>query len=160
MKSRKLILIALASCIFPSGCDRFHRRPENVPSSAVWIDGAFIDCTVAEHSNANRCTVFKDKTGEVLAEGLFVLDSSLGAATKADLRYAGFRDKTILLEDARTFPQLAQDILSIVGSPQLISQFPTCRIARLKRLRIESHSTFGITVRVECRTTRMDWPET
>jgi hypothetical protein len=102
MKSRKLILIPLAFCIFPSGCDRFHRRPDNVPSSAVWIDGAFIDCTVAEHSNANRCTVFKEKTGEVLAEGLFVLDSSLGAATKADLRYAGFRDKTILLEDART----------------------------------------------------------
>jgi len=48
---------------------------------------------------------FGDKTGAILADGLFVLESK-GPATPAELRYAALRDRTIFLVDARTLSLL------------------------------------------------------
>ena len=82
------------------GCDAMHPRPSNVPSTAVWVDHAFINCSTLTPSNANRCTVYTDDTGELLAEGLFTLNSSHLAATKSDLRYIAFGKRRIYLENA------------------------------------------------------------
>lgn len=82
------------------GCDATHPRPSNVPLTAVWADHAFIDCSAGTSSNANRCTVYKDDTGEILAEGLFRLNSSHSAAAKSDLRYIAFGKRQIYLENA------------------------------------------------------------
>jgi hypothetical protein len=84
-----------------SGCgDAMHPRPSNVSSAAVWVDHVFIDCSVGTPSNANHCTVYKDGTGEILADGLFTLNSSHFAAAKADLRYIAFGKQRIYLENA------------------------------------------------------------
>lgn len=80
-------------------------RPEGVPSSAVWVDNVFIDCSVETQAKANRCTVYKDTTGEILTDGLFVLKSSHRAADKSELRYAAFGERGIYLEDARILLQ-------------------------------------------------------
>ena len=82
------------------GCDATHSRPSSVPSTAVWVDHAFIDCSTGTPSNANRCTVYKDDTGEILADGLFILNSSHFAAAKSDLRYIAFGKRRIYLENA------------------------------------------------------------
>src|ERR1700739_3560958 len=82
------------------GCDTMHTRPSNVPSTAVWADHAFIDCSRGTPSNGNRCTVYKDDTGEILADGLFTLNSSHFAAAKSDLRYIAFGKQRIYLENA------------------------------------------------------------
>jgi hypothetical protein len=82
-----------------------HSRPEGVPSSAVWVDNVFINCSVEVQAKANRCTVFKDSTGEILADGLFVLNSSRRAADSSELHYAAFGKRGIYLEDARTLMQ-------------------------------------------------------
>lgn len=95
-------LFALVSSV---GCEGMHSRPEGVPSSAVWVDNVFINCSVEVQAKANRCTVFKDSTGEILADGLFVLNSSRRAADSSELHYAAFGKKGIYLEDARTLMQ-------------------------------------------------------
>jgi hypothetical protein len=94
------ILVAL------SGCDRLHRRPSAVPRSAVWVDHAFIDCFAEKQSKGNSCTVYKDDTGEILADGLFLLGYPARAASELELRhYAAYGDHTIFLEDAQLLMQ-------------------------------------------------------
>jgi hypothetical protein len=83
-----------------------HPRPANVPSSAVWADNAFVECSIDPQSHSNRCTVFEDKTGEILADGLFMLESSGAAAQKSELHYAGFGKKGIYLRDLRLLLEL------------------------------------------------------
>src|ERR1700676_4304958 len=83
-----------------------HPRPANVPSSAAWADNALVDCSTDPQSHSNRCTVFKDKTGEILAEGLFILESSGAAAQKSEMNYAGFGEKGIYLQDLRVLLEL------------------------------------------------------
>jgi hypothetical protein len=83
------------------GCNRLHLRPANVPQSAVWVDATFIDCSVEPQSRANRCTVYKDDNGEILADGLFVLLSTYDAAVKTELHYVAFGKQGIVLEDLR-----------------------------------------------------------
>jgi hypothetical protein len=82
-----------------------HSRPEGVRSSAVWVDNVFIDCSVEAQSKANRCTVYKDTTGEILADGLFALNSPRRAADKSELHYAAFGERGIYLEEARILMQ-------------------------------------------------------
>ena len=84
------------------GCWIGPHRPPNVPTSATWVDHTFIDCSVETQSKANRCTVYKDDTGEILANGLFVLNTSKSAAESSELRYAAFGGRIIYLESART----------------------------------------------------------
>ena len=87
------------------GCKRSHSRPANVPSSAVWVDNTFVDCSAEKQSSADNCSVFKDDTGEILAEGDFVLESSHLAAEKSELRYVAYGEKGIYLEDLRILVQ-------------------------------------------------------
>jgi hypothetical protein len=89
-----------------SGCKGKHFRPASVPSSAVWVDNTFVDCSVDTQSRTNRCTVYKADTGEILADGLFVLNSSHFAAEKSELHYIAFGERGIYLEDLRILEQL------------------------------------------------------
>jgi len=95
----KCISFYLLVCL--SGCYKFHFRPNNVPYSAVWVDGTFIECSVETRAKADRCTVYKDGTGEILADGLFLLNTSHAAADKSELHYAAFGNGIIYLSDAR-----------------------------------------------------------
>jgi hypothetical protein len=45
-------------------CNGAHPQPANVPSSAVWVDYAFIDCSVESPSKGNHCTVYEDDSGK------------------------------------------------------------------------------------------------
>jgi len=65
-----------------------HFRPASVPTSAVWVDNTFVDCSVDTQARANRCTVYKDDTGEILADGLFVLNTTYEGVDKSQLHYA------------------------------------------------------------------------
>ncbi len=98
-----LIFPFLMVCLL--GCKQPHYRPAGVPSSAVWVDNSFVDCSIEIRSDANRCTVYKDSTGEILADGLFVLNSSHLAAEKSDLQYVAFGKQGIILKDLRTLEQ-------------------------------------------------------
>jgi len=96
---RKSITFCFLLCL--SACSNFHFRPSKVPHSAVWADGTFIDCSVEPRAKADRCAVYKDDTGEVLADGLFLLNTSGAAADKSELQYAAFGNGVIYLSDAR-----------------------------------------------------------
>jgi hypothetical protein len=96
--------------MFLLGCSEQPKRPANVPSSAVWVDGAFIECTVKAESRANWCTVYRERTGEIIAEGLYVLNTSLSEADQSDLHYAAFGNRIIYLVDSRKLmPWLASE---------------------------------------------------
>ncbi|HMI49923.1 MAG TPA: hypothetical protein VK525_00330, partial [Candidatus Saccharimonadales bacterium] len=89
-----------------SGCKATHIRPPNVPVAAVWVDSTFVDCSTDTQANANRCTVYKDDTGEILADGVFQLGSSHAAAVKSDLQYFAVGDQGIYLQDSRILLQV------------------------------------------------------
>jgi hypothetical protein len=55
-----------------------------------------------QHSNANLCTVYKDDTGEILAEALFVLNGTQRAGNQSELHYAGFGHRVIDLKNGRS----------------------------------------------------------
>lgn len=74
------LLLALAGCLG-------HSRANGVPASAVWADHVFIQCSPGVQSKANCCSVYKDDTGEILADGLFVRPSTGRAAEMKDLQY-------------------------------------------------------------------------
>jgi hypothetical protein len=99
----RFTLLFLIVCLL--GCKGMHSRPGGVPSSAVWVDNVFIDCSVEIQDKTNRCTVFKGTTGEILAEGLFILNRTHRAADKSELHYAAFGERGIYLEDARILLQ-------------------------------------------------------
>jgi hypothetical protein len=101
----KFIFLCLFICL--SGCKWIHSRPPGVPPTAVWVDSVFVDCSVEAQSKANWCTVYKDDTGEIVADGLFVLNSSHLAAEKSELHYATFGEQGIYLEDTRILLQRA-----------------------------------------------------
>jgi hypothetical protein len=96
-----VLLLVLFLCLF--GCKRgtTPTRPATVPASAVWVDGVFIECSVETKSQANRCTIYNDSTGEILRSGLFILSGGGREATKAELKYAAFGGQVIYLQDAR-----------------------------------------------------------
>jgi hypothetical protein len=97
MKMRLPNLIRIGALVCLSGCSKYHHRPGNVPSSAIWVDGTFIVCSIETEAKANRCTVYKDDSGEILADGLFVLNSTGRAAESAALDYAAFGKRKIYL---------------------------------------------------------------
>jgi hypothetical protein len=100
---RVSLVIPLISILFVylQSCSQNSHRPANVPPSAVPVDGVFIQCTVDREAGANRCTVYKGSTGEVLESGYFVLSGSGREANNAELRYAAFDATRIYLADAR-----------------------------------------------------------
>jgi hypothetical protein len=116
----KLVSICLSTVL--SACGGSHVRPANVPPSAVWVDNTFIDCSTDPKSGANRCTVYKDGTGDILADGLFSPKNSHAALDKSELRYAAYGDGTIFLQDARVLVLWAaseRDPSNLVNSKRL-----------------------------------------
>jgi hypothetical protein len=100
-KMRLPILILSCILVFLSGCEKYHHRPGGVPSSATWVDGTFIVCSIETEAKANRCTVYKDDSGEILADGLFVLYSTGRAADSVALDYAAFGKRKIYLANTK-----------------------------------------------------------
>ena len=92
----KLIWVSLFAVSL--GCTH---RSANVPSSAVKVDGFFIECSVESSAHANRCTIYNGDTGEVSSSGQFVISGSGREAQTADLRYAASDGSRIFLWDAR-----------------------------------------------------------
>jgi hypothetical protein len=93
------VCILLSSCL--SACNLSPHRPDGVPASAIYADDTFVECSFVQQSNANLCTVYKDDTGEILAEALFVLDGTQRAAQQSELHYAGFGHRVIYLKNGR-----------------------------------------------------------
>ncbi len=129
MRKTLIAVFCLAFGFSSSGCRKHQRRPENVPASAILVDSTFIDCTVDNAINKNRCTVYKASSGEILANGLFVVGYPPRAANKTELRYAGFR--TVYLE--RHIVLLDSQLLSLEEASE---SDPTNRLIndRLKSL--------------------------
>jgi hypothetical protein len=129
MRKTLTAVLCLAFGFSSSGCRKHQRRPENVPASATLVGGTFIDCTVDEAINKNRCTVYKASSGEILADGLFVVGYPPRAANKTELRYAGFR--TVYLD--RHIALLDSQLLSLESASE---RDPTKRLIddRLKSL--------------------------
>ena len=86
------------------GCKATIGRPGNVPTSAAKVDNVFIDCSLEKTFRANQCTVYKSDTGEILADGLFVLRSG-EPVNASELRYKAFGEKGIFLEDSQILYQ-------------------------------------------------------
>jgi hypothetical protein len=94
-------VICLLLLIFPSGCSKWAARPADVPTSAVHVGNVFVDCSVDERSRANRCTVYKDASGDIIVSGFFELSGSGSEANAKELAYAAFDGTRIWLQDAR-----------------------------------------------------------
>src|SRR5215831_1108625 len=94
-------VICLLLLIFPSGCSKWAARPADVPSSAVHVADVFVDCSADERSRANRCTVYKDGSGDIIVSGFFELSGSGSEAINKELAYAAFDGTRIWLQDAR-----------------------------------------------------------
>jgi hypothetical protein len=116
----KSVLLLLAFCLW--GCKTAPRRPANVPASAVPVEGAFIDCSIEKTSNANRCTVYKQGSGEVQVSGLFALSGAGREASGAELRYVAFDGSRIWLQDARTLQPIW---LEDYAAPGMINRLAT-----------------------------------
>lgn len=102
--------------VLVQGCGERPQRPPSVPTSAVKVDGAFIQCSAESALQANRCAVYGDTTGDVLASGLFVLSGAGRAASSEDLKFAAFDGTRIYLADARTlYPVLLAELTVMEG---------------------------------------------
>jgi hypothetical protein len=95
--AKKFICCLLSIGLF--GCKTTTPRPDNVPASAAKVDNVFIDCSVEKTFRANQCSVYKGDTGEILADGLFVLRSG-EPVSETELRYKAFNETGIFLEDS------------------------------------------------------------
>src|SRR5262249_54908847 len=80
-------VICLLLLIFPSGCSKWAARPADVPSSAVHVADVFVDCSADERSRANRCTVYKDGSGDIIVSGFFELSGSGSEAINKELAF-------------------------------------------------------------------------
>ena len=79
-------------------------------SSAVWAGGAdggcYVRCSVDVQRNVNRCEVWNDYTGELVASGDYQISHEHRAATTAELKYSGAVNQFIYLADGRTLEQM------------------------------------------------------
>lgn len=66
MKQVYVIIVFLALCAIVLAWRRFGVRPAGVPSTAVRVDGNYIDCISHKLPVEHPCTVYKGSTGEVL----------------------------------------------------------------------------------------------
>jgi hypothetical protein len=106
VKKTSIASILVTLCLVLPGCQKLRLRPGTVPSSAVWVDGNFIDCASGKEVKTKHCTVYDDTSGEILADGLFTLSGAEVGSDEKDLKYAGYRvnylTRSILLQDSRT----------------------------------------------------------
>lgn len=100
-------LTAISLSVSLLGCMESRPRPANVPSSATWVDNTFIDCSVESPSKGDHCTVYKDDSGRVVADGLFVLKTFHEGVDKPELLFAAFAHGMIYLQDARILVHVA-----------------------------------------------------
>jgi hypothetical protein len=107
MPPRRFKLIGTLLFLALAGCGRFRFRPAGVPSSAEWVAHTFIDCAIDTSAKSNFCTVYKDDTGEILAEGSFILNNTHGPAAPSQRQYAGFSDRGISLQDTHFLFQIS-----------------------------------------------------
>jgi len=149
MRTASVAIVLSVFCFVSSGCREHHRRPGSVPSSAVWVDGVFIDCSVDNAVNKNRCTVYRDGSGEIIADGLFVAGYPPRAANKTELRYAAYRtvytERSIVLVDAQ-----------LLALEEASERDPTNRLIddKLKSLSFTSHGPA-----TDCGRTTLNRPE-
>lgn len=105
------------------GCGKIEMppaRPPSVPPSAVWAGGedggAWIDCQFDPDVEADFCSVYFDRSGELWARTHFVLsDSGVGVPVE-DLSFTGFDGLKIYLGDGRYLvpqPQREDDHISL-----------------------------------------------
>jgi len=94
-------LLTALSCQRPKA----PQRPSKVPQDATWVGGekggCWIKCELDRSNNANRCTVFYERTGDVWASGLYVLRSDGSAVQPRDLDYNFFNGRVIGLRGGR-----------------------------------------------------------
>jgi hypothetical protein len=102
-------LIGFTACLATAllGCERFNPRPSDVPSSAVRVDKTFIDCSAESESRGNRCTVYREDSGEILADGLFLTMTTHVTVDKSELQYAAFGHGMIYLQNGRVLEHVA-----------------------------------------------------
>jgi len=102
-------LIGCTACLATAllGCERFNPRPFDVPSSAVRVDKTFIDCSTESQSRGNHCTVYREDSGEILADGLFQTMTAHVAVDKSELQYAAFGHGMIYLQNGRVLEHVA-----------------------------------------------------
>ena len=143
VKTALIVLILLTLCLIFPGCRKLHLRPRNVPSSAVWADGTFIDCIDGTNAGQYSCTVYEGTTGEILADGLFVFDHP-SSSDKAELRYSYYHGK-IVLEDGRALTDVQASELD-----------PSQRVFDNTLKSISSH---GRVPGTNCGTTTMSRPD-
>lgn len=149
MKTTSAARAVLTFFLIFLGCRRLHPRPENVPSSAVWAEGTFIDCHVDTAVNKNRCTVYQDDSGEILADGLFETGYPPRAANEAELHFAGYH--TVYIE--RGILLVNSEVLSLVEASE---RDPTNRLIN-ERLKSLSSSHRGPAI--DCGRTPMNKPD-
>jgi len=110
MKFSSAIFLVSTYLVCMQGCSRNSDRPASVPFSAVWVREVLIQCSIETAAGANRCTVYKGTTGDVLESGFFVLSGAGREANSADLQYAAFDGTRIYLADARyLYPVLLEN---------------------------------------------------
>lgn len=107
---------ALLACL--SGCSdqmKQENRPPNIPPGAVWAGGAdggsWIACNSTGSTNQYNCIIFKETTGEIYAQGRFVLRSYIWNEEKKradydaadpikELHFRSYDGKNIFLENS------------------------------------------------------------
>lgn len=95
----------LMACLL-AACDSGINPPERLPSipvEAVWVGGAdggaWIRCK--EDGVLNFCTVYNEHTGEVWADGRFVVKGQTQGVPSEELKYDYFDGQHIGLIDGR-----------------------------------------------------------
>lgn len=140
-----LCVVSLLCC----GCREIHFRPWNVPFSAARVDGAYIECHVEKAQNEDRCTVYKENTGEILADGFWGSGYPPIGVKDSDLRYTAYKHDTlgayIFLKDAR--------VLSLKEASE---RDPT---NRLIHDRLESLASSGRQSPLDCGETAINNPD-
>jgi hypothetical protein len=80
-------------------------RHAGIPSQAVWAGGpdggSWIACEPSRDGSANRCTVYHEHTGEVVAAGFFVARDTGRGVPGVELAYDGFDGERIYLKGNR-----------------------------------------------------------
>lgn len=98
-----MVAIALVISHAEPARPRRPERPAGVPPDAVWaggVDGGdFFRCR--PERTRYRCAVYDDHTGDLLAEGAFVLEDEPGGVSKAALQFDSFDGYTIYLRGNR-----------------------------------------------------------
>lgn len=99
-----LVLMLIWVAAFMSSCYRAYppKRPEGVPSSAVWAGGldggGWVTCSVETNDDQNVCTIY-DEEGRTPGPAKYRLKNLSRAARTEELHYTYVTGKAIGLEN-------------------------------------------------------------